>query len=144
MNNEKSTVKILNFPERVAAIISKTSVVTGDNAKVPDGAALAYITDLLNDIDRNLIERGKRKKVSRQVVIEATTRRENNATEALLETTFHIDALATVLTLLNSGEIERIDGDVFQETLNSIGGLILALSAECRTRFDEMRKEVLI
>lgn len=55
----------LKFPERVAAILGKTYAVMGDDARMSDDEALTRIRDLLDELDSTLIERNKRKRLSR-------------------------------------------------------------------------------
>ena len=63
---EQQSVRLLRFPERVAAIIGKTYTIRGDDPKViPDDEALMRIRDLLDELDETVIERNKNKRLSR-------------------------------------------------------------------------------
>ncbi len=63
---EQQSAKLLRFPERVAAIISKTYSIRGDDPKViPDDEAIMRIRDLLDGLDDTVIERNKNKRLSR-------------------------------------------------------------------------------
>lgn len=55
----------LKFPERVAAVVGKTYAVMGDDFKLADDEALTRIRDLLDELDATLIERNKKKRLSR-------------------------------------------------------------------------------
>lgn len=59
------TVNYLKFPERIAAILGKTYLVRGDDFKLSDDEALARIRDLLEEMDPNIIDRNKNKRLSR-------------------------------------------------------------------------------
>lgn len=62
---KNQAVNYLKFPERVAAILGKTYAVMGDDAKMSDDEALTRIRDLLDELDETLIERNKKKRLSR-------------------------------------------------------------------------------
>lgn len=62
---EEEAVKVLRLPERIAAIVGKTFAEMGDGAELSDDEALGRIRDLLFDIDPNIIERNKRKRLAR-------------------------------------------------------------------------------
>lgn len=63
---EQQSVKLIKFPERVAAIIGKTYSIRGDDPKViPDDEAIMRIRDLLDALDNTVIERNKNKRLSR-------------------------------------------------------------------------------
>lgn len=55
----------LKFPERVAAIVGKTYAVMGDEFKLSDDEALTRIRDYLDELDETLVERNKKKRLSR-------------------------------------------------------------------------------
>lgn len=57
--------KVAKFPDRVAAIISKTYAVMGDGAQIADDQANMMIRDLCDELDETLIERNKNKRLSR-------------------------------------------------------------------------------
>jgi hypothetical protein len=61
----KQAVDLVKLPERIAAIVGKTYVVMGDDAKLEDDVALMRIRDLLDQLDPKLIERNKNKRLSR-------------------------------------------------------------------------------
>lgn len=58
----KTNVKRYRFPDKVAAIVSKTYAECGDGATLSDDIALIKIRDLLLDLDEGIIDRNKRKK----------------------------------------------------------------------------------
>lgn len=62
---EEEAIKVLRLPERVAAIVGKTFAEMGDGAELADDEALGMVRDLLIDIDPNLIERNKKKRLAR-------------------------------------------------------------------------------
>ena len=63
---EKQSINLIRFPERVAAIIGKTYEVRGDDPTcIPDDQALTRIRDLLDEMDDEIIERNKNKRLSR-------------------------------------------------------------------------------
>ena len=55
----------LKLPERIAAIVGKTYSVMGDDFKMSDDEAITRIRDLLDELDETLIERNKKKRLSR-------------------------------------------------------------------------------
>lgn len=59
------SMAIIRFPERVAAIVGKTYAVQGDDAQLADDEALTRIRDLLGELDETLIERNRKKRLSR-------------------------------------------------------------------------------
>lgn len=63
VNNQAANY--LKFPERVAAIVGKTYSVMGDDFKLSDDEALTRIRDLIDELDPTLIERNKKKRLSR-------------------------------------------------------------------------------
>jgi hypothetical protein len=62
---KKQSLDLIRFPERVAAILGKTYAVMGDDFKLADDEALTRIRDLLEELDPTLIDRNKRKRLSR-------------------------------------------------------------------------------
>jgi hypothetical protein len=60
---DEQAVKVLRFPERVAAIIGKTHIVRGDDYTLDDYEALLRIRDLLDELDAQIIERNRNKKL---------------------------------------------------------------------------------
>jgi hypothetical protein len=56
--------KLARFPDRVAAIVSKTYAVRGDAALLADDEANMRIVDLCNELDETLIDRNKDKRLS--------------------------------------------------------------------------------
>lgn len=62
---KQQAANYLRFPERVAAIVGKTYAVKGDDADLSDDEAMTRIRDLLDEMDETLIERNKRKRLSR-------------------------------------------------------------------------------
>ncbi|HYX72151.1 MAG TPA: hypothetical protein VE732_05220 [Nitrososphaera sp.] len=62
---EDYAVKVAKLPDRIAAVIGKTYAEMGDAATVADDEGLMMIRDLLLEIDDTLIERNKRKRLSR-------------------------------------------------------------------------------
>lgn len=58
------TLKIVKFPERVAAIVAKTFAVRGDDYSLSDDEALVRIKDLLEELDPEIIARNKNKRLS--------------------------------------------------------------------------------
>ena len=63
---EQQSVKLIKFPERVAAVIGKTYSIRGDDPKViPDDEAIMRIRDLLDELDDTVVERNKNKRLSR-------------------------------------------------------------------------------
>lgn len=65
MSVKNQAASYLKFPERVAAIVGKTYAVMGDGFKLPDDEALTRIRDLLDELDETLVERNKKKRLSR-------------------------------------------------------------------------------
>ncbi len=65
MSVKRQTISYLKLPERIAAILGKTYAVMGDEAKMADDEALTRIRDLLEELDETLIERNKKKRLSR-------------------------------------------------------------------------------
>jgi hypothetical protein len=61
---EEYAVKLKKFPERVAAIVAKTYAELGDSAQISDDEAVSRIRDLLNELDENIIERNRKKKLN--------------------------------------------------------------------------------
>lgn len=68
MSVKKQTNDYILFPERVAAIIGKTFSVRGDDFEFSDDEANLMIKDLLDELDPKLIERNKKKRLSRMTV----------------------------------------------------------------------------
>ena len=62
---QNQSVNYIKFPERVAAIVGKTWAVMGDDFKLSDDEALSRIRDLCNELDEKLIERNRKKRLSR-------------------------------------------------------------------------------
>ncbi len=65
MSVKAQAASYLRFPERVAAIVGKTYATMGDGFKLSDDEALTRIRDLLDELDETLIERNKKKRLSR-------------------------------------------------------------------------------
>ena len=65
MSVNEQTANYLKFPDRIAAIVGKTYAVMGDDFKLSDDEALARIRDKLDELDSTLIERNKKKRLSR-------------------------------------------------------------------------------
>lgn len=65
MRPEEYAAKVAKLPERIAAIISKTYAVEGDAADMADDEAMMRIRDLLLEIDPQLIEKNKNKRLAR-------------------------------------------------------------------------------
>jgi hypothetical protein len=63
---EEYAVQLAKLPERIAAIIGKTYAVQQDAATLPDDEAISRINDLLYELDPQLIERNKNKKLMRK------------------------------------------------------------------------------
>lgn len=57
--------KLAKLPDRIAAIVGKTFTVQGDGASVADDEALSMIRDLLEEVDDQIIERNKDKRLAR-------------------------------------------------------------------------------
>lgn len=57
--------KLAKLPDRIAAIVGKTFTVQGDTAQMADDQALSMIRDLLEELDSQIIERNKNKKLAR-------------------------------------------------------------------------------
>lgn len=64
VESKMETMKLLKFPERVAAIVGKTFAVRGDDYKLADDEALMRIRDLLEELDPKILERNKNKRLS--------------------------------------------------------------------------------
>lgn len=62
---EEHAVLLRKFPERVASIIGKTYAIRQDAYEVADDEALGRIRDLLDELDPNIIERNKNKRLAR-------------------------------------------------------------------------------
>lgn len=62
---EAQSAKLIKLPERIATIVGKTYAVRGDDFELSDDAALTRIRDLLEELDETLIERNKKKRLSR-------------------------------------------------------------------------------
>lgn len=58
-------LKVVKLPDRIAAIVGKTYAVRGDDAQLADDEALTRIRDLLEELDPELIDRNKNKRLSR-------------------------------------------------------------------------------
>ena len=65
MSVKKQALDYMKFPERIAAIVGKTYAVMGDDFKLSDDEALTRIRDLLDELDDSLVERNKKKRLSR-------------------------------------------------------------------------------
>jgi len=57
--------KLAKLPDRIAAIVGKTFTVQGDEASMADDQALSMIRDLVEELDDQVIERNKNKKLNR-------------------------------------------------------------------------------
>lgn len=55
--------KLAKLPDRIAVIVSKTYSVCGDDFKLADDQAVTRIRDLLEEIDPQIIERNKKKRL---------------------------------------------------------------------------------
>jgi len=58
--------RLARLPDRIAAIVGKTYAEEGDAATLSDDEAIMMIRDLLAELDDTLIERNKRKRLSRR------------------------------------------------------------------------------
>lgn len=65
MTVKMQAASFMKLPERVAAIVGKTYAVMGDDFKLADDEALTRIRDLLDELDPTLIDRNKKKRLSR-------------------------------------------------------------------------------
>ncbi len=65
MSVNRQAINLVRFPERVAAVVGKTYAIMGDDFKLSDDEALTRIRDLLEELDGTLIERNKKKRLSR-------------------------------------------------------------------------------
>lgn len=63
---DEYAAKVTKLPDRIAAIIGKTYAEMQDAATLADDEALMMIRDLLLEIDDTLIERNKKKRLSRR------------------------------------------------------------------------------
>lgn len=63
---EECAVKLARLPERVAAIVGKTYAVQGDSCELADDEALGRIRDLLLELDEEIIDRNKNKRLSKR------------------------------------------------------------------------------
>jgi hypothetical protein len=62
---DDTTRKILKLPDKIAGIVTRTFVASGDNAELSDDQALMMIKDLLEEIDPEIMtKKNKRKKLS--------------------------------------------------------------------------------
>lgn len=64
---EEHAVRLAKLPERIAAIVGKTYSECGDAFEVEDDTAIGMIRDLLLEIDPELINRNKKKKLARRI-----------------------------------------------------------------------------
>jgi hypothetical protein len=62
---EEQAVRLRKLPERIASIIGKTYAEQGDACKLADDEAVGMIRDLLLELDPEIIERNKNKKLAR-------------------------------------------------------------------------------
>lgn len=62
---KKQTLDYLKLPERIATVIGKTFLVRGDDWKISNDEAIQRIRDYLNELDPQIIERNKNKRLSR-------------------------------------------------------------------------------
>ncbi len=65
MSIKRQALDLVRLPERIAAVVGKTYSVMGDDFKLSDDEALTRIRDLLEELDGTLIERNKKKRLSR-------------------------------------------------------------------------------
>lgn len=65
MTVKMQAASFMKLPERIASIVGKTYAVMGDDFKLADDEALTRIRDLLDELDSTLIERNKKKRLSR-------------------------------------------------------------------------------
>lgn len=63
---EEFAEKQARLPDRLAIIIGKTYAVQGDAYEVSDDTAVGMIRDLLLELDEQIIDRNKNKKLSRR------------------------------------------------------------------------------
>lgn len=63
---EEHAVRLSKLPERIAAIIGKTYAERGDACELADDEAVGMIRDLLFELDPEIIERNKNKRLSRR------------------------------------------------------------------------------
>jgi hypothetical protein len=62
---EEHAIKLRKLPDRIAAIIGKTCAEAGDAFEIADDEALGRIRDLLLEIDEEIINRNKNKRLAR-------------------------------------------------------------------------------
>lgn len=62
---DEYATKVLKVLDRIAAIVGKTYAEMGDASQIADDEALMRIRDELLDVDSTLIERNKKKRLSR-------------------------------------------------------------------------------
>lgn len=65
MTPEQYATKALKALDRICSILGKTYAEMGDASELPDDQALMMIRDTALDVDRTLIERNKKKRLSR-------------------------------------------------------------------------------
>ena len=63
---EDYATQLARLPDRVAAIVSKTYAVLGDDQVIANDQALMMIRDLLDELDDTVIERNKNKRLNRR------------------------------------------------------------------------------
>jgi hypothetical protein len=64
-NAHEYATRLAKLPDRIAAIVGKTHTVQGDQAEMADDQALSMIRDLLEELDDQVVERNKKKRIAR-------------------------------------------------------------------------------
>ena len=60
---KEMTAKVIKLPDQIATIVGKTHAVRGDDCTLSDDQALVRICDLLVEIDPQILERNKKKRL---------------------------------------------------------------------------------
>jgi hypothetical protein len=62
VSQEEYAARMLQFPDKVAAAVTKTAVYVGDAETLSASAAMVFIHDLLYELDPQILERNRAKK----------------------------------------------------------------------------------